>query len=249
MWVKLHDSWLDWEWHTDPNMVSLFFHLLSMASKKDTRFRGCDIKRGQVVVGRKMLSEKTGISEQTVRTCLARLERTGEIMRKSTNKFTIITICNYNIYQPNFGDNNQQLTSNQPTANQQLTTLIDNKNIDNNTPSPRARLENETIYNSGWLDKMSMALHSTEVMQVATDIMDEWELQALPGDQWNQEKLFRYIRIRQARDFHQLCARQYRIQYLVRFLRNQDENRFAFRLFQRFQQLWSRRMVQPVHTP
>lgn len=199
MWVKLHDSWLDWEWHTDPNMVSLFFHLLSMASKKDTRFRGCDIKRGQVVVGRKMLSEKTGISEQTVRTCLARLERTGEIMRKSTNKFTIITICNYNIYQPNFGDNNQQLTSNQPTANQQLTTLIDNKNIDNknidnNTPSPRARLENETIYNSGWLDKMSMALHSTEVMQVATDIMDEWELQALPGDQWNQEKLFRYIR-------------------------------------------------------
>jgi len=194
MWVKLHDSWLEWEWHTDPNMVSLFFHLLSMASKKDTRFRGYNIKRGQVVVGRKMLSEKTGISEQTVRTCLARLEHTGEISRKSTNKFSIITICNYNSYQPNFGESNQQLTSNQPTTNQQLTTLKDNKNIDNNTPSPRARLENETILNSGWLDQMSMSLHSPDVMQIATDIMNEWELQGIPADQWNRERLFRYIR-------------------------------------------------------
>lgn len=194
MWVKLHDSWLEWEWHTDPNMVSLFFHLLSMASKKDTRFRGYNIKRGQVVVGRKMLSEKTGISEQTVRTCLARLEHTGEISRKSTNKFSIITICNYNSYQPNFGESNQQLTSNQPTTNQQLTTLKDNKNIDNNTPSPRARLESETILNSGWLDQMSMSLHSPDVMQIATDIMNEWELQGIPADQWNRERLFRYIR-------------------------------------------------------
>ena len=194
MWVKLHDSWLEWEWHTDPNMVSLFFHLLSMASKKDTRFRGYNIKRGQVVVGRKMLSEKTGISEQTVRTCLARLEHTGEISRKSTNKFSIITICNYNSYQPNFGESNQQLTSNQPTTNQQLTTLKDNKNIDNNTPTPRARLESETILNSGWLDQMSMSLHSPDVMQIATDIMNEWELQGIPADQWNRERLFRYIR-------------------------------------------------------
>jgi hypothetical protein len=196
MWVKLHDSWLEWEWHTDPNMVSLFFHLLSMASKKDTRFRGYDIKRGQVVVGRKMLSEKTGISEQTVRTCLARLEHTGEISRKSTNKFSIITICNYNSYQPNFGESNQQLTSNQPTTNQQLTTLKDNKNIDNNSTvlGVRARLEDATINNSLWLDKATMELRCPNVMQLAVDVMNEWELTHQPESEWTVMHLYNHIR-------------------------------------------------------
>ena len=196
MWVKLHDSWLEWEWHTDPNMVSLFFHLLSMASKKDTRFRGYNIKRGQVVVGRKMLSEKTGISEQTVRTCLARLERTGEISRKSTNKFTIITICNYNSYQPNFGESNQQSTNNQPTINQQLTTLKDNKNIDNNSTvlGVRARLEDATINNSLWLDKAAMELRCPNVMQLAVDVMNEWELTHQPESEWTVMHLYNHIR-------------------------------------------------------
>ena len=196
MWVKLHDSWLEWEWHTDPNMVSLFFHLLSMASKKDTRFRGYNIKRGQVVVGRKMLSEKTGISEQIVRTCLARLEHTGEISRKSTNKFTIITICNYNSYQPNFGESNQQLTNNQPTTNQQLTTLKDNKNIDNNSTGlgVRARLEDATINNSLWLDKAAMELRCPNVMQLAVDVMNEWELTHQPESEWTVIHLYNHIR-------------------------------------------------------
>lgn len=196
MWIKLHDSWLEWEWHTDPNMVSLFFHLLSMASKKDTRFRGCDIKRGQVVVGRKMLSEKTGISEQTVRTCLSRLERTGEISRKSTNKFTIITICNYNSYQPNFGESNQQSTNNQPTTNQQLTTLIDNKNKEDNSTvlGARARLEDATINNSLWLDRASMELRCPNVMQMATDVMNEWELTHQPESEWTAMHLYNHIR-------------------------------------------------------
>jgi len=197
MWVKLHDSWLDWEWHTDPNMVSLFFHLLSMASKKDTRFRGCEVKRGQVVVGRKMLSERTGISEQKIRTCLKRLERTGEISRKSTNKFTIITICNYHIYQPIFRESNQQSTSNQPATNQQLTTLIDNKNIDNissTSTSARARLEEATINNSLWLDQTAMALRCPNVLELAVQCMDEWEVRQQNDERWDADHLVHHMR-------------------------------------------------------
>lgn len=196
MWVKLHDSWLDWEWHTDPNMVSLFFHLLSMASIKDTRFKGQEVKRGQCVVGRKMLSEKTGISERTIRTCLCRLEQTGEISRKVTNKFTIVTICNYDKYQHNQQSTDQQLTNNRPTTDQQLTTLIDNKNKEeySSSSSARARLEEETILNSLWLDRTSMALHSAEVMNLAVEAMDEWELRGLPDDRWDRDHLFSAIR-------------------------------------------------------
>lgn len=84
------------------------------------------IERGQVITGRLTLSNETGISEQSIRTCLKRLESTGEIMQKSTNKFTIITVCNYDNYQQDEPATNQQLTNNQPATNQQLTT---NKNI------------------------------------------------------------------------------------------------------------------------
>ncbi len=196
MWVKLHDSWLEWEWHTDPNMVSLFFHLLSMASKKDTRWRGHEIMRGQCVVGRKMLSEKTGISERTIRTCLDRLEQTGEILRKVTNKLTIVTICNFEKYQQNPQSTDQQLTNNRPTTDQQLTTLLDNKNIEDNcvVVSARARLEESTICNSLWLNQTSMALHYADVMGLAVDVMTEWELTEVPDDEWTAGHLFNHMR-------------------------------------------------------
>ena len=124
--IKLYRRFLEWGWHDDPNMVSLFIHLLLLANYEDKEWHGITIERGQFVGGRKVLAEMTGISEQTIRTCLSRLESTGEITRKSTNKFSIITITNYGSYQQSLkGDQpttNQQLTNNQPTTNQQLTT-------------------------------------------------------------------------------------------------------------------------------
>jgi len=186
MWIKLHDSWLEWEWHTDPNMVSLFFHLVSMASKFDTRYRGMELKRGQVIVGRRMLSEKTGISERTIRTCLARLEQTGEIIRKATNQFSVITICNYEHYQQKPTQSDQQLTSNRPATDQQPTTLIEYKSIEDNSSSLSARekLENETINNSLWLDQASMDLRMADVVPLAVEVMNGWELTKIPDDEW-----------------------------------------------------------------
>jgi predicted transcriptional regulator len=92
------------------------------------------------------LAENTGITEQTIRTCLNRLKSTNEITIKVTNKYSIITICNYESYQlinniTNQQINqqpNQQLTINQPTTNQQLTT---NKNEENNKNKKNIRKE------------------------------------------------------------------------------------------------------------
>lgn len=124
--IKLYRRFLEWGWHDDPNMVSLFIHLLLMANYEAKEWHGITIERGQFVGGRKVLAEMTGISEQTIRTCLSRLEATGEITRKSTNKFSIITITKYDSYQQSLKaeqpTTNQQLTNNQPTTNQQLTT-------------------------------------------------------------------------------------------------------------------------------
>ena len=120
-WIKVHRKFREWEWYQNSNMVHLFIHLLFNANHKDKKWRGIDIRRGQLITGRKILSMETGISEQTIRTCLSRLEKTGELTSKSTNRFSIITISKWDSYQLEFNDTdhqpNQQLTSNQPATN------------------------------------------------------------------------------------------------------------------------------------
>ena len=57
------------------------------------------------------------MSEQVIRTCLDKLTKTGYINKQTTNRYTIITICNYDSWQVLPKTNNQQPT-NEPTNNQ-----------------------------------------------------------------------------------------------------------------------------------
>ena len=132
-WIKLYRKFSEWEWFNISEMVHLFIYLLLNANHEDGKWRGIEIKRGQILTGLNSLNENTGISLQTLRTCLRRLEETQEINSKVTNKYRIITICNYECYQGEILNSNKQpnkqLTSNQQTTNKQLTT---NKNEENN---------------------------------------------------------------------------------------------------------------------
>jgi hypothetical protein len=115
-WVKIYRKLTDWEWYNDSHMVHLFIHLLLMANTEDNEWKGVMIKRGQLVTGRKSLSRDTGIPERTVRTCLSRLEVTSEVTIKTTNRYSIITICNYEDYQP-IKKKSRQPAANQPPTN------------------------------------------------------------------------------------------------------------------------------------
>lgn len=123
-WVKLHRKIRDWEWYTDNNTKSVFLELLLTASYEDNRFRGYEVKRGQVVTGRKKLAKDLKLSERAVRTALNHLKSTNEIAIKTTNKFSIITIVNYESYQDRDDATDQQNdqpavqrpTSNRPTT-------------------------------------------------------------------------------------------------------------------------------------
>jgi len=126
-WIKLHRKLIDWEWYTDSKMVHLLFHLVAKANHKDGNWKGIEVKRGQLITGLDSLKHQTGISTQSLRTCLERLKSTGEITNKSTNKYRIITILKYDSYQLKEKDN-KQLTNNQQTTNKQLTA---NKNVNN----------------------------------------------------------------------------------------------------------------------
>jgi hypothetical protein len=126
-WIKLHRRLLNWEWFTTPNMTQLFIYLLLTATHKDGKFKGYNIKRGQTVVGLTSLNKKTGISVRSLRTCINRLKSTGEITVQATNKFSIITICNYDSYNDNKNGSDRvsdMQADNQPTGNRQATDNI-----------------------------------------------------------------------------------------------------------------------------
>lgn len=97
--IKVDRKILSWKWYKDSNMLHVFLHLLLNANHKEGKFNGIDLKRGQLAIGRKQLSDDTGLTEREVRTCLEKLKNTNEIEVKPTNKFTIVTIVNYNVYQ------------------------------------------------------------------------------------------------------------------------------------------------------
>ena len=125
-WIYLHKKMLNWGWYSDNNTKSVFLDFLLTASYEDTIWRGIPIKRGQVITGRNKLSQRLGINVQSLRTAIKRLKSTNEITTKSTNKYTIITVVNYDKYQTKKNElthkSTNKLTNNQPTTNQQLTT-------------------------------------------------------------------------------------------------------------------------------
>lgn len=132
-WVKIHRKFIEWEWYSDPNTMRLFIHLLFKATHKPIKWKNIQLNSGQMVTGRKVLSEELRLSEQEIRTSLNKLKSTNEITIKSTNRFSIVTVCNWRVYQ--IRDQQQQIT-NKPTetlsSNQQSTTYKNEKNNKNN---------------------------------------------------------------------------------------------------------------------
>jgi DNA-binding transcriptional MerR regulator len=127
-WIKIHRKFLDWEWFNKSEAVHLFMYMLLKANHKDGKWQGIEVKRGQFISSLGNISNATGISIQTIRTILKKLEKTNEIELKSTSQFTIVTICKYECYQDQEEDTNKQITNNQQTTNKQLTTNKNDKN-------------------------------------------------------------------------------------------------------------------------
>ena len=172
--IKLHRCLKEWEWYRDSHMVHLFIHLILEANHKPLWWRGIFIDRGQLVTGRLALSEATGISERTCRTCLNRLKSTSSLTIKTTNKFSLITINNYSIYQDLFcvGDqqNDQQDANKRPATDQQPTTNKNDKNVKKEERESEERecaleTESHTLFENSNLNGNGTSKKQTKVRQ------------------------------------------------------------------------------------
>jgi predicted transcriptional regulator len=141
-YIKLHRKILDNGIFRKPKVSHLFNYCLLRANWSDKTIcwngQPLVVERGSFITGRKQIALETGLSEQNVRYALRTLHTFGMVKpssEKSTSKFTYLTVCNYNDYQHLEDEanqqSNQQVTSNQPASNQQVTT--DKNNNTNNT--------------------------------------------------------------------------------------------------------------------
>ena len=146
-WIKLHRSLLEWEWYSDPNVSRLFIHILLKANFKDKNWQGITVERGSFITSTEVLSNETGLSIQQVRTALKKLESTGEIMIKRTNKFTLIKVAKYSVFQELDNNeqqsNNEQITNEQQSNNEQITNEQQSNNNQITTTKELKELKNE----------------------------------------------------------------------------------------------------------
>lgn len=166
--VKIHRKITDWEWYTDANTYRLFTHLLYKANYKTNRWMGIDILPGQLVMGRKELARQLKLSEQEIRTSISKLKSTSEITIKSTNKYSIVTICKWEDYQVSAKDDQPtDQPTDQQSSNQQSTTLKEReevkeeKNEGKRTKTPPSLSEIESYFSEKIIEK-GLALNATK---------------------------------------------------------------------------------------
>ena len=124
-WIKLYRTLLDWKWFYDDVILRGWIYLLINANTTDYEWNGLEVKRGQIVVSISSLASSLKVSVQQVRRILKSLKSTYDIASVSTNRFTLISICEYENYQSG-GKKAQQINrqanqqANQQALEQQL---------------------------------------------------------------------------------------------------------------------------------
>lgn len=135
-WIKLWSKITEWEWYSNGNTFRVFLHLLLKANFKDKNWHGITIRRGQVVTSVANLGRELGLTVQQTRTALSNLQKTNEITIKSTNKYSLVTVENYERYQC-------QPSEEQQTNNNQPNNQTNNQTTNNLTTTEEGRREEE----------------------------------------------------------------------------------------------------------
>lgn len=157
-WICLYRKMENWEWYGNPIMMAVFIHLLIHANYKDGQYRGASLERGQLLTTEDEILRMIKITRSQLRTCFKKLEKSGEIKRKSNRHSTIITICNYNDYQDVERKFSQPITDqsptdiqpiadHEPTDDQQIASIKQINNITKETKKQRKQRNNDDIDN------------------------------------------------------------------------------------------------------
>lgn len=119
-WIKLHRTLFDHWIAQDNDYLAVWVRMLTEANFEDKSrlFNGSLVKveRGQIIFGLQAWSEKTGVSISKLRRLISMLESDSMISRQAFNKFSLISITNYDSHQASDRQDDKQ-TAGEPQAN------------------------------------------------------------------------------------------------------------------------------------
>jgi hypothetical protein len=123
-YVKLWRKLIDAGWLKQPKLCAFWIWCLLKASHKEmdiiVGYQTVHLMPGDFVFGRHKASEELEMSERSIRTNLDFLEKSQNVTIKTTNKYYIISIINWQVYQSeeltNDQQNDQPLTSKRPAS-------------------------------------------------------------------------------------------------------------------------------------
>ena len=116
-WIKIHRKILQWEWWDDVATRNVFFYLLLKANYQDNVWKNIPIKRGQLITSREKLAQECGLNVQPARRALNNLQNSQQIHIETTNRFSLITIKNYDLYQPSTSQATRRTPTDNPPSN------------------------------------------------------------------------------------------------------------------------------------
>ena len=126
-WLKLHRRLLNWEWYRDVNTKTVFVHLLLTANYGVSKHKGFTLSEGQRITSVSEVSAETGLTIREVRTAFEHLKSTNELTIKTTNKFSLVTLVNWRLYQTSTDEATNE-TASEPTSRRQTDDKLNKRN-------------------------------------------------------------------------------------------------------------------------
>ena len=177
-WLKLYRSILDSAVFQDAEVLKVWIWLLCNVSfeQHDTVCYGkvIHLKPGQIATGRKKIAQCTDLNENKVYRALTVLKSLGNIEIKATNKYSIITVVNWDKYQ----EENVKRTSSEQQNNSKTTTeeqQIDSKTTQHKNGKNGKKEKNIYIcsfFQSVW-DEYPKKLGKNKITKAAMEQLEE----------------------------------------------------------------------------
>ena len=136
-WIKLHRKLKNSLVFDNPDLLKVWIWCLLKATHDDyiqmIGLQEVELEKGQFIFGRKVAANELKMSESKTYRLIKKLETMQNLNIKANNKYSIITIANWELYQFDENKNEQQFEqqmNNKRTTNEQQ--MNTNKNIKNN---------------------------------------------------------------------------------------------------------------------
>jgi hypothetical protein len=117
-WIRLYRSLLTNGWLTNHRLLVFWIYCLLKAGHEPQKVlignQQIELLPGQFIMGRKKASRETGLSERQIRTSIDSLRTMQNLTIKTTNKYSLVTLINWEIYQAYEDKPTNKTTSKRP---------------------------------------------------------------------------------------------------------------------------------------